>query len=408
DQRREKLAELIIVHGLNVQKNQPVVINATIRDAEFVRLVTKKAYEHGAGSVQVNWRDADLYKMKIAYQSEDSLKEVADWQYDKRKYEQDRGACYLSLLSDAPDVYQDVDTEKFAIEKRAIAKKMGPLMHYTMNNEGQWCVVGLPSVEWAKHVFPNKSDEEAFKALEDMLYEVVRIKEDNDPIAEWKEHEAKLQERANKLNAYRFKELHFTSELGTDVYVGLVKGHIWVGGGCSTPKGVFFEPNLPTEEIFCMPEKTKVNGVVYASKPLNYGGKLIENFHFTFKDGKVVEYHAEKEEEALKQLLEMDEGSSYLGEVALVPYDSPISKSNLLFYETLYDENAACHLALGRPYPENIQDGCTMSEEELIAHGANHSNEHEDFMFGTREMNIDGIQEDGTVIPIFRKGNFVF
>ena len=241
-----------------------------------------------------------------------------------------------------------------------------------------------------------------------MLYEVVRIKEDNDPIAEWKEHEAKLQERANKLNAYRFKELHFTSELGTDVYVGLVKGHIWVGGGCSTPKGVFFEPNLPTEEIFCMPEKTKVNGVVYASKPLNYGGKLIENFHFTFKDGKVVEYHAEKEEEALKQLLEMDEGSSYLGEVALVPYDSPISKSNLLFYETLYDENAACHLALGRPYPENIQDGCTMSEEELIAHGANHSNEHEEFMFGTREMNIDGIQEDGTVIPIFRKGNFVF
>ena len=253
-------------------------------------------------------------------------------------------------------------------------------MAYTMNNEGQWCILGVPSVEWARVVFPDLSDEEAFEKLGDAIFAVTRVSEDNDPIAEWEAHDKELMEHARKLNEYNFKELHFTSASGTDLTVGLVKDHIWAGG--------------------C--------GKIVASKPLSYNGKVIEDFWFRFENGKVVDFDARKEKEALKQLLEFDEGSAYLGEVALVPYDSPVSRSGILFFDTLYDENAACHLALGRPYPENIKGGEQMSKEELLAHGANDSLQHEDFMFGTADMDIDGIKEDGSVIPIFRKGNFVF
>ena len=252
------------------------------------------------------------------------------------------------------------------------------------------------------------SDEEAFEKLGDAIFAVTRVSEDNDPIAEWEAHDKELMEHARKLNEYNFKELHFTSASGTDLRVGLVKDHIWAGGCGKTPEGIYFDPNMPTEEVFCMPLKTGTNGKVVASKPLSYNGKVIEDFWFRFENGKVVDFDAKKEKEALKQLLEFDEGSAYLGEVALVPYDSPVSRSGILFFDTLYDENAACHLALGRPYPENIKGGEQMSKEELLAHGANDSLQHEDFMFGTADMDIDGIKEDGSVIPIFRKGNFVF
>ena len=215
-------------------------------------------------------------------------------------------------------------------------------------------------------------------------------------------------EHAEKMNEYCFMTLHFTSELGTDVYVDLIDDHIWVGGGCFTPAGVFFDPNMPTEEVFCMPTKTGVNGIVYSSKPLDYNGKVIEDFWLKFENGKVVDYDAKKEKEALTKLLTFDEGSSHLGEVALVPYDSPVSKSGILFFNTLYDENAACHLALGRPYPENLKGGVEMNKEEFEACGANDSMQHVDFMIGTRETSVDGITADGEVVPVFRNGNFVF
>ena len=236
---------------------------------------------------------------------------------------------------------------------------------------------------------------------------MTRVSEDNDPVAEWDLHDKELIGHAQKLNEYRFAKLHFTSETGTDVEVELVKDHIWVGGGCTTPGGVYFDPNMPTEECFCMPRKTGVNGIVYASKPLDYEGKVIDDFWLRFEDGKAVAYGAGKGEAALAQLLSYDEGSAYLGEVALVPYDSPVSRSGILFFNTLYDENAACHLALGRPYPENIEGGETMSKEELAARGANDSMQHVDFMIGTRGTNIDGILEDGTIVPVFRDGNWV-
>ena len=404
----EKLARLAVRKGVNVQKDQPLVIRASVRDYAFVRLVVKEAYEAGAKSVSVNWADQEISKMGFTYESEETLAEIPDWIHEQTKSRQEAGSCFLSIISDKPGAMADVDPKKLGAYQRAYYQKMGDLQAYTMNNIGQWCVIGIPSVEWAKVVFPELPEEKAFEKLGDAIFSVTRVGEDNDPVADWDAHDAELIGHAEKLNAYNFKELHFISELGTDVTVGLVQDHIWVGGGCFTPNGVYFDPNMPTEECFCMPEKTAVNGKVVASKPLSYNGKVIENFWFRFEDGKVVDFGAEKEEEALKHLLEFDEGSSYLGEVALVPYDSPISQSGILFFNTLYDENAACHLALGRPYPENLKGGIEMSEEELAAHGANSSLQHEDFMFGTKEMQIDGICYDGTVVPVFRNGNFVF
>ena len=404
----EKLARLAVRRGVNVQPGQPLVIRADVRDHLFIEMCVKEAYEAGAGSVSVDWRSQPVTKMDYTYQTEETLADIGHWVYDREKGRHEAGACYLSVVSDMPGALKDIDASKIHAYQKAYYGLMADLQKYTMNNEGQWSVIGVPSMDWAKAVFPDLPEEEAFEKLEDAIFAVTRVSEDNDPAADWQAHDDDLISHAQKLNAYAFKELHFTSELGTDLHVGLVKNHIWVGGGCTTPAGVYFDPNMPTEEIFCMPEKTKVSGTVYASKPLSYNGILIDGFHLVFKDGKVISHGAEKEEEALGALLDFDEGSRYLGEVALVPYDSPVSQSGILFLNTLYDENAACHLALGRPYPENLQGGTEMSEEELEAHGANSSSQHHDFMFGTAEMNIDGICEDGTAVPVFRHGNFVF
>lgn len=404
----DKLAELVVKKGVNVQKDQPVIIKASVQDAAFARKVAKCAYEAGARYVSVQWHDTDLSRMAYLYETDEVLAEVPQWQYDRMKYQQDGGACYINITSDEPGAMADIDSGKLRIANQAYSAKMADLVPYTMNNVGQWTVIGVPSVAWARAVFPDLSEEEAFEKLGDAIFSVTRVTQDNDPIAEWEQHDRELLEHADRLNGFNFKKLHFTSELGTDLDVELVKGHIWVGGGCTTPKGVFFDPNMPTEECFCMPVKTGTNGIVYASKPLDYNGKLIENFWLRFEDGRVVDFDAEKGKEALSQMISFDEGASYLGEVALVPYDSPVSQSGVLFLHTLYDENAACHLALGRPYPENLEGGVEMSKEELAAHGANDSMLHEDFMIGTREMSIDGIREDGTAVPVFRHGNFVF
>ena len=366
----DKLAKLVVCKGANVQKDQPVIIRASVRDAAFVKKAAKYAYEAGARYVNVEWHDSDLTKMAYQYETKEVLSDMPQWKYDRTKKQHDDGACYITILSDKPGVMADVDSEKIKAANMAYYTKMADLMGYTMNNEGQWSVIGLPSAEWAKVVFPDLPEEEAFEKLGDAIFSVTRVTEDNDPIAEWEQHDTELLEHTKKLNAYKFVKLHFTSELGTDVEVELVKDHIWGGGGCTTPAGVFFDPNMPT-------------------------------------NGKAVAFGAKKGEESLTQLLSYDEGSSYLGEVALVPYDSPVSKSGILFFNTLYDENAACHLALGRPYPENIEGGETMSKEELAARGANDSMQHIDFMIGTQGTDVDGIQEDGTVVPVFRDGNWV-
>ena len=402
----DKLAELVVKKGANVQKDQPVVIRANVQDAAFVKKVVKRAYEAGARYVSVEWHDDDLTKMSYQYESVEVLSEIPQWRYDKTKYQHDGGACYITILSDKPGVMADVDSEKIKAANMAYYTKMADLIPYTMNNVGQWSVIGVPSVEWAKVVFPDLSDEEAFEKLGDALFAVTRVTEDNDPVADWDLHDKELIAHAERLNSYKFKKLHFTGENGTDLEVELMDGHIWIGGGCMTPGGVYFDPNMPTEECFTMPKKTGVNGIVYASKPLDYEGKVIDGFWLRFENGKVVDFGAKERQDSLAQLLSFDEGSSYLGEVALVPYDSPISQSGILFFNTLYDENAACHLAFGRPYPENLEGGVEMSKEDLAARGANDSMQHLDFMIGTRGMNIDGVQADGTVVPVFRNGNW--
>jgi len=404
----DKLAELLVKKGANVQKGQPVVIRAGVSDAAFVRKVVKCAYEAGASYVSVDWRDTELSRMRFTYESDEVLSEVPQWQYDKTKYEHDGGACYISVASDKPGAMADVDSAKMRTASMANYAKMGDLRDYTANNIGQWCVAGIPSAGWAKMVFPDLSEDEALEKLGDAIFAVTRVSEDNDPLAEWDAHNEEMLRHAEKLTGYQFSRLHFSNSIGTDLWVELVKDHVWVGGGCETPKGVFFVPNMPTEECFCMPAKTGTEGTVHASLPLNYSGKMIENFWMRFEGGRVVDYGAEKGKEAMDQLFSFDEGSSRLGEVALVPYDSPVSQSGILFLNTLYDENAACHLALGRPYPENIRGGTEMTKEELAERGANDSMQHVDFMFGTADMSVDGILEDGTAVPVFRNGNFVF
>lgn len=402
----EKLARLAVRRGVNVQPGQPLIIRADVRDHAFAELCAREAYEAGAASVSVDWKDRKLFRMDYEWQSEETLCDIGFWLHEREEERQKKGACFLSVISDPPGLLKGIDPARRRAYQTAYAQMMEDLQRYSMNNEGQWCVVGVPSPEWACAVFPDLPREEACEKLEKAIFDVSRVYEDSDPLAEWEKHDADLIRNAAFLNRYQFSCLHFKNSLGTDLKVGLVDDHIWVGGGAETPKGVYFDPNIPTEEIFCMPHREKVSGVVYASMPLSYNGTLIENFHIVFRDGRVTEVHAEKEEDVLRQLVSFDEGSARLGEVALVPYDSPVSKSGILFFNTLYDENAACHLALGRCYPENIRGGVEMSDEELTKCGGNISRQHVDFMFGTADMTIDGICRDGTVIPVFRNGSF--
>lgn len=404
----EKYAKLAVVAGANVQPGQLLVINAAAADYQFVRMCVKAAYEAGAVYVKVNWSDEQHGLMNYQYCSVETLTEFPQWSYDMRAWEQEKGCCYLYVLSDTPGLMKDIDPEKVQAVQQESSKKFAPLQRYTMNNDGQWSIVALPSAGWAKKVFPDMEEDAAVEALMEAILMSVRVSEDNDPIEEWKHHNEEILAHSAKLNAYNFKALHFTNELGTDLTVELVKDHIWSGGCEYSTKGVLFNPNMPTEENFCMPLKTGVNGKVYASMPLSYRGKLIEDFWLEFKDGRVVDFGAAKEQETLKNLVEFDEGSCYLGEVALISYDSPIRKTGILFYNTLFDENASCHLALGRAYPMNVKGGTQMSDEELEAAGANYSMAHVDFMFGSREMHIEGICQDGSIVTVFDHGNFAF
>lgn len=404
----EKYAKLAVVMGANVQPEQMLVINASVADYEFVRMCVKAAYDAGAGYVKVNWNDEQHNLMNYQYCTVETLTEFPQWSYDMREWAQKKGCCFLYIESSTPGLLKDIDPEKVQKVQIEASRKYEPLQHYTMNNEGQWSIVALPSAGWACKVFPDKSEDEAIQALMEAILMSVRVSEENDPVAEWEKHNAEILNHSAKLNEYRFKALHFTNELGTDLTVELVKNHVWAGGCEESTKGVLFNPNMPTEENFCMPLKTGVNGRVHASMPLSYQGKLIEDFWLEFKDGKVIDFGAQKEQDTLKNLIEFDAGSCYLGEVALISYDSPIRETGILFYNTLFDENASCHLALGRAYPMNVKGGTEMTQEELSAAGANYSMTHVDFMFGSREMHIEGICEDGTTVTVFDHGNFVF
>ena len=401
---KEKFAEAIIKFGLNLQKNQILYIKTPVEAYPLAREVAKCAYQNGAKKVIITYLDSYISKAYYMNASLDTLEEVEDYLVEEHKYLVKNSACMLSITSPSPNVMDGVDANRIKIANIASMKKLGFFREYTMANNCQWCVVAWPNEEWAKQVF--KDDEDAYDKLYSAILKASRI-DVSDPLQEWEKHTNELELHKDILNKYHFKTLKFKNSLGTDLSVDLVEDHIW-GGGCEiSQKGIRFSPNMPTEEVFTMPHSHGVNGRVVATKPLNYQGKLIEDFYLDFKDGAVVSYKALKEEATLKALLETDEGSIRLGEVALISNDSPISNMNVLFYNTLFDENASCHLALGNAYTMNIKDGYTLSKDELKKKGYNSSMIHVDFMFGSKDMSIIGTLDDGREVVIFKKGNFV-
>lgn len=400
-----KYAKLAVEVGVNLQKDQILVINSPVECREFTRMLVENAYLNGASYVMVRWNDDIVTKTYFTYASELVIEEVPNYVIEQMKYIVDRNAAVISIAAPTPGLMKDVDPKKMQLSSKAAHEHLGFYQKHMMGNGAQWCVISYPTDAWAEKVF---GGEDAFEKLLDAILAASRVRDDNDPVAEWQEHMATLAAHNKILNDYNFEKLNFHNSLGTALEVRLVEGHIWAGGGETAKNGVYFCPNIPTEEAFTMPHKDGVNGKVVATKPLNYQGKLIEDFYLVFKDGKVVDYGAKSEQEALKGLLELDEGSSRLGEVALISHDSPISNTNILFYNTLFDENASCHLALGNAYTMNIKDGTTTPEEELALKGYNKSMTHVDFMFGSADMEIVGTTYDGKKVQIFKNGNFVF
>ncbi|MBI9009055.1 MAG: aminopeptidase [Tenericutes bacterium] len=403
----EKYAKLIVVVGANVQKGQMVSVNVSTDNNILARAVVKQAYLAGASKVTVNWTDDYCSKEGFMYRSIESLSTVPSYTVDKYQEFVDNNGCAISISSPVPDLNKDIDPSKLQAANIASRKALSFYSDHMMASRSQWTVVAAPNAVWAKKVFPNFNEEEAVDALWKAILEASRVTEENDPIEEWNKHNAAMLAHNEILNDYEFDTLHFKNSLGTDISVKLVDNHIWAGGGELDPRKVLFNPNIPTEENFTMPHKYGVNGKVVATKPLNYQGKLIEDFWMEFKDGKVVNYDAAKNKDVLTNLVNFDAGSSYLGEIALISYNSPISNSGILFFNTLFDENASCHMALGRAYVINVVDGPDKSLEELAKMGYNHSMAHSDFMFGSKDLSVIGITKAGKEVVVFKDGNFV-
>lgn len=392
----KKYAKLAIYQGVNVQKDQILVISSPIECAEFTRMLVEEAYLKGAKEVVVQWNDELTSKLKYQYSPIEVFENVPEWVKESRLSYAKEGACFLSISASDPELLKDIDPKKIATFRKAASISSREFSSRLMSNENAWSIVSIPTAGWAKKVFPNLSEEEAIAKLWDAIFKIVRV-DSEDPVAAWEEHKNTLKNNMDFLNSRRFKSLHFENSLGTDLVIELPEKHLWAGGAEFTQNGIEFIANMPTEEIFSMPKKTGVNGKVVSSMPLNYGGNLINNFSLIFKNGKVVDFTAEEGYETLKNILDTDEGAKYLGEVALVPYDSPISNSNIIFFNTLYDENASCHLAFGKAYSSCIKDGEKMSEEELEKEGANDSLTHIDFMIGTKDLKITGTDRKSVV-----------
>jgi len=404
DTNFERYAELAVKIGVNVQPMQTLVITAPISTAPFVRKVAKKAYEAGAKHVIMEWSDDELTRLKFDLAPDEAFTEYPLWKAKGLEDMAENGAAFLYVTASNPDLLKGVKLERISASNKAAGQALNAFRNYTMSDKVSWCVLAVPSPQWAAMVFPNLPLEEQEAALWDAIFRATRA-DMNDPVQAWHDHHAALNSKVDLLNAKQYRYLHYTAP-GTELTIELPPKHIWIGGGGHNEKGVFFMANMPTEEVFTAPLKTGVNGKVTSTKPLSYHGNLIENFTLTFKDGRIVEATAEKGEASLKQLIETDEGSHYLGEVALVPHLSPISQSNIIFYNTLFDENASNHLAIGNAYSVNIENGANMTKEELEQYGINTSMTHVDFMIGSAEMDIDGETADGNREPIFRKGNW--
>ena len=398
-------AKLVVRKGANVQKGQVVVINSSVEIAYFTELVVKECYKAKAKMVRVEWGDTEISKMAYQYQSVATLSEIPDWYKAKLQYACDVLPAMIHLVSDDPDAFNGVDQEKMTKVRMAT----GPVvMKYReqMDNKYQWTIVGIPGEKWAKKVFPNETKSNAMKKLWDAILHTTRVY--GDPVKNWDDHNKDIREKCNKLNDLVIKELHYESSNGTNFTVGLDQTALFAGGSEKTLGGVEYNPNMPTEECFTSPNKHTANGVVYSTKPLSVMGKVVDNFAFRFEAGKIVEVIAKNPEHkaVLEKLISIDEGARMLGEVALVPFNSPVNETGVLFFNTLYDENACCHLAIGRAFNECIRDFQNKTDEEIAKIDLNKSMIHVDFMIGSADLKITAKTYDGKTVTIFNNGTW--
>lgn len=405
EEKIREYARLMVRIGINVQPGQEIIINCPVEHYEFARYLIEEAYLAGAGEVIMRWNDAFETRQYYENVSEETLSAVPDWKAQSYLYYSKRGAGYMSVAGGDPENLKGIDPKRMHIHEAAMDKALEEHYKLMMASEIPWTVAAVPQKKWAKKVFPDLTEEEGMARLWEMILKAVRVW-DGDAVKAWEKHNAFLKEKCRMLDDYAFEKLHYKNSIGTDFTVGLVKGHIWEGGSEVAGTGTVFVANMPTEEIFTMPDRNAAEGTLVSALPLSYRGNMIKNFKLTFHEGKVVDYSAEEGLETLQSILDGDEGSRHLGEVALVPYSSPISQMRTLFYNTLFDENAACHFALGECYPTTIKGGADMSEEELLAAGGNSSMNHVDFMVGTADLTITGIKSSGEEVVLFQNGNW--
>ncbi len=399
----ENFCELTLKIGVNLQKGQGLLIVCPVEKREVAAELAKKAYEHGAKIVRVKWQDEVFDRITYLGAEKEALAEVPKWQVYEKNYLVENGFCYIAIDAEDPSAFLDVPAEKLSAVARARSKAFKKYSDAVMSNAIRWCVVSVPTEAWAKQVFPAAKNAEG--ELTEAIAKTMRLDCEN-PVEEWEKHIARLDARARFLNSHDFEYLHFENSLGTDLYVGLADGHEWLSAKETAKDGVPFVANMPTEEVFTAPHRLKADGVVKSALPLSYNGQIVDNFSIKFKRGKVTDFYAEKGYDILKELIETDEGTRRLGEVALIGKHSPVAERHTLYFNTLFDENASCHLALGKAYPTTLKGGANLSVKELKARGANDSVEHVDFMIGTPDLKVTGTKKDGTKVPVFKDGEW--
>ena len=400
----ELYAKLVIKKGINLKKGEEVFINSSVETADFARKLCACAYENGAKKVIVNYTDEQITLIKLMHEDKETLEKIDAWQIAQKDYIPDNRCAYINILSSNPDAYSNADGEKLTALSRAQRLAYKKFYDSSKGDKFKWNLIGYPSKKWADKVVGESED--SVEKLKELIYKTMRL-DTPDPLAAWTEHGQNLKKIYKYLTCMQFDSFHYTNSLGTNLTVKMPENHVFNGGGDETEDGRGFIANMPTEEVFSAPHKYGVNGTVYSSMPLVHNGKIVKDFYFTFKDGKVVDYGAKEGKEVLTDIITTDEGASYLGEIAFVGYDTPIRKLNTLFYNTLFDENASCHFALGSAYVSCVKGASEMSREEQDKAGINYSAEHVDFMVGTADLDIVAYTKDGEKVQIFKDGNFV-
>lgn len=405
-EKLQQYAQLLVNVGMNVQPGQPVFIRSSVDALELTHYIVEAAYKRGASDVKVEYSDDRLTRLKFEYESLEHFEnnEVKDYEVNKRMDYVNRGAANLALITQDPDLLNGIDNDKLGTFQRAYSTAYKGYMEKSQKNQFPWCVAAFPSKAWSKRVYPELTEDEAYQKFIEEVLDIVRV-DGNDPVENWQNHVANLSKHAKKLQNKNYKALHYISE-GTDLEIGLPDGHIWEDATSYTSEGQSFVANIPTEEVFTAPHRAKVNGYVTNKLPLSHNGNIIDGFKLTFKDGEVVDFEAEQGEAVLRDLLSTDAGAKRLGEVALVPDDSPISNRNTIYYNTLFDENASCHIALGAAYAFNLDGGTEMTAEEKFDKGLNDSLIHVDFMIGSSDLTIYGITQDDEKELVFENGNW--